>query len=476
MMGSPQLPWVKADGIPGGDWRMLPLLAAVIGLCGGPSHAQAAQAPPESSFASGTVERVQASVFEEIFNDQYARLNGRDAPTALNGMGITCRYAFAELMTSDDRRWQSVGGHFMERSPTERIRHLPTLDNARELMALAGLDMTEIMRFQELNKDGDRPALIAILAKYIDPKMDKYNRAALEGYDPALCLNATRDHVFRIDISEQTLDQIRGRVKLFHAGRHAEYRDRLEDYLRAYPNLSYLHVEIGNAYFAEGDLVAAEQWYDKGASVNPLNPMLAYSRAFCHLARGDAAAAVESLTESVMTCRNNFLAWLALDCLLSARGGRICDHRFQNRTDIIVDTATIIVDKRQTQNVLEPWLYYAAAELATKHPRCRTWCGFDSWDLEAIEYYKIAHLLGMYLASKSKDESVFDPYLEDLSSIFEAGYLRQYVLFDKIAPYSQYFRVATLPEAERAQMRRYVDRFVIVQPDQRASPIPAQPN
>lgn len=82
----------------------------------------------------------------------------------------------------------------------------------------------------------------------------------------------------------------------------------------------------------------------------------------------------------------------------------------------------------------------------------------------------------MYLASKSKDESVFDPYLEDLSSIFEAGYLRQYVLFDKIAPYSQYFRVATLPEAERAQMRRYVDRFVIVHPDQRASPVPAQPN
>jgi tetratricopeptide (TPR) repeat protein len=401
------------------------------------------------------------SPFELIFNQQHAALNAQDAPTILEGMGITCTYSVAELPTRDDGNWKIVGTSVTERSPTEQLRMLPTSENAAELLALTGLDMREILRCRELQAAGDRAGLIALLAKYIEPRMDKYNRKSVEGYDPTLCLNASGDRVYRLDITEGKLDEIRASVKLFHAGRYTEYRARLEKYLKEYPNLSYLHASIGNAYFAEGDLAGAEQWYRQGASANALNPMLGYSMAFCRLAEGDEAGAIEALTGAVIACRNSLLAWLALDCLLPGQGGSTYDHRFRNRTYVGVNSAHITVDKVPSQNVLDPWLYYGMAELVTQHARSGAWQGFDTWDLEALEYYKISHLLGMYYVQKSRAPESYDQDLEYLQNVFEAGYLPQYVLFEKIAPYTQYYRVAAQSSAGQLRMREYVERYVI---------------
>lgn len=401
------------------------------------------------------------SPFEAIFNQRFAALRAEDAPTVLEAAGIEVTYNVIELPTRDDRAWTWDGTGRRERSATEQLRQLPTTEHAAELLALSGLDMREILGAEALRAAGDRAAMVALLAKYIEPRMDKHNRKSLEGYDPALCLNATRDRVYRLDVPERDLDAIRASVKLFHAGRHADYRAELEKWLAKYPGLSYLHVAIGNSHFAEGDLARAEQWYRQGATANPLNPMLGYSMAFCRLAEGDAPRAIEALTGSVIACRNNMLAWLALECLLPGQGGVARDHRFRNRVIVAPVVAHITVDKVGTQHVLEPWLHYGAAELVTAHERSRTEKGFDTWDLEAIEYYKVAHLLGMYLVQKSRDPDTADATLEFMLSVLEAGYLPQYVLYEKIAPYTQYHRVAALPEPDRARMREYIDRYVI---------------
>lgn len=401
------------------------------------------------------------SPFEFIFNQRFAALQAEDAPTVLEKCGIEVTYSVAALPTRDDRNWQWSGNSMRERSETEQLRMLPTTEHAAELLALSGLDMREIQGAEALRAAGDRAAMVALLAKYIEPRMDKHNRKALEGYDPALCLNAARDRAYRLDIPERDLEAIRASVKLFHAGRHADYRARLEEWLARYPQLSYLHVALGNSCFAEGDLARAEQWYRQGASANPLNPMLGYSLAFCRLAEGDAPRAIEALTGSVMACRNNMLAWLALECLLPGQGGQVRDHRFRNRVLVNPAAAHITVDAVAAQSALEPWLYCGAAELVTGHDRSRQEKGFDQWDLEAIEYYKLSHLLGMYLVQKAKDPATGDPGLDFLQMVFEEGYLPQYVLYEKIAPYAQYHRVAVLPEPERARLREYIDRYVI---------------
>lgn len=401
------------------------------------------------------------SPFRWIFNKQFASLNAEDAPTILKGMGITGTYSVAVLPTRDDGTAKMVGMSLTERSPTEQLRMLPTTENAAELLALSGLDMREILRWEELRNAGDRAGLVALLTKYIEPRMDKHNRKAVEGYDPTMCLNPTGDRAYRLDITEGDLARIRSAVKLFHAGRYAEYREQLAKHLDEYPNLSYLHVAIGNAHFAEGNLAEAEQWYRRGASANALNPMLGYSMAFCRLAEGDAPGAIEALTGAVITCRNSMLAWLALECLLPGQNGRTQDHRFRNRTYVDINRAHVTVDRVPAQNVLEPWLYYGMAELVTQHSRSGAWHGFDSWDLEAIEYYKISHLLGMYLVQKADGVQAYDQDLEFLQGVFEAGYLPQYVLFEKIAPYTQYHRVMAQPAAGRARMREYVERYVV---------------
>jgi len=439
------------------------LLATVFFVHTGTTGIKMARAQSKSGSEVDSYESSDSSAFEMIFNQHYPDISCKDAPSVLSGQGITCRYSIIELPTRDDGKIQISGGKRTPRSPTRLIRVLPTITDAREILALTGLDMMDIMEYGALSAVGDRDRLIAILTRLIEPKMDKHNKMALEGYDPRLCVNATGDHIYHLDIPSDKMEDIKGSVKLFHAGRYAEYRERLEEHLSEYPNLSYLYVGIGNAYFAEGDLVQAQQQYRKGASANPMNPMLGYSMAFCHLANGDASKAIEALTGSVMTCRNNMLAWLALDCLLSGQGGGVVDRRFRNRTYVAVDLARIWVDKGVPPRLLEPWLYYAAAEIATEHQRSGIWNGFEAWDLEAIEFYKVAHLLGMYIIQKHKNDAIYDPYLETLESIYEAGYLRQYVLFDKIAPYAQYQRISTMPMAEKQKMRQYIDRFVIRQ-------------
>lgn len=103
------------------------------------------------------------------------------------------------------------------------------------------------------------------------------------------------------------------------------------------------------------------------------------------------------------------------------------------------------------------------AELVTQHARSGAWQGFNlAWDLEALEYYKISRTcFGMYYVQKSRAPESYDQDLEYLQNVFEAGYLPQYVLFEKIAPYTQYYRVAAQSSAGQLRMREYVERYVI---------------
>ncbi len=307
------------------------------------------------------------SAFELIFKQSYPNIRCQDAPSILNGLGITIRYSVMELSTRYEKTWRFSGKGFERRTPTDLFKASPTIADGRQLLALSGLDMMDIMQHEELTAAGERDRLVALLTTFINPKLDKYNRMALEGYDPRMCINASRDHVYQLDIDSGKLNDIRKSAKLFRAGRYEEYRAKLQEYLQDYPSLSYLHVGIGNSYFAEGDLMRAQQWYRQGALANPMNPMLGYSMAFCHLVNGDVPLAIEALTGSVMICRNNLFSWLALDCLLSGEGGRVIDQRFRNRTRAA--GAMIWVDKGVQPRLLESWLYYGAAEIAINHQR-----------------------------------------------------------------------------------------------------------
>ncbi len=439
------------------QWKLLLATGILLHLCLPGidfANAQTGSGPETKSY-----EPVKGSAFELIFNQHYPDIYCKDAPRMLKEMGITCRYSIIEMRTRYNKRWRFAGKGFERRLPKEQLITPPTIADGRELLALSGLNMMDILDYKALIAAGDRDGLFALLARYIDPKMDKYNRMAVDGYDPEMCINATRDHVYSLDIESGTLNDIRKSAKLFHTGRYEEYRVKLQEYLPEYPNLSYLHVGIGNSYFAEGDLVRAQQWYRKGASANPLNPMLGYSMAFCYLANGDGPKAIEALTGSVVTCRNNLLAWVALECLLSDEGGRVIDRRFRDRT--YARGTHIWVDKGVQPRLVESWLYYAAADIVINNKRTELQTVFDTWDIEEFEFYKVAHLLGMYIFQKQEVGAASDPYLEALVAIYQAGYLRQYVLYDKIAPFTRYHLTSTMSEKEKQELRDYIDRFVI---------------
>ncbi len=391
---------------------------------------------------------VDASVFDTIFAEGYPHLHCPNAPTLLNELGVKVMYRFGVLPL-----------HATWNTREDEVRSLPTLSDAFDMLALSGLDMREILKYKELLARDDRRGLITLLGKYLEPDLDKHNLRALEGYDPALCVNAGRDHVFRIAIDDAALEKIRGASRLYHSGRYTEYRAKLQTYLQQYPNLSLLHVAMGNACFAEGDLAGAAQWYRQGASANPANPMLGYSMALCHLADGNTDAAIDALTAAVTTCRTNLLSWMALDCLLPTVGGQLVDNRFRPRVVPIADV--LVVEKGSAEKVLLPWLYYGAAAMVIWDERTRWPRGINTWDLEAVEYYKIAHLLGAYMVQKRRDPELFDPALERIRNVYEAGLLRQFVLYEVITPYRQGQRLVLLRGDEQAKMRDYIDRFVV---------------
>ena len=86
---------------------------------------------------------------------------------------------------------------------------------------------------------------------------------------------------------------------------------------------------------------------------------------------------------------------------------------------------------------------------------------FDACDMVDRETYRLLHLLGCYLVLRSQKPDLYDAGLESLEVIRKAGFLREYVIFDRIAPYTQYARTATLTAEGRSQLREYVLRFGI---------------
>jgi len=401
------------------------------------------------------------SGFEVIFKRHYPDLDCRDAPTVLNGSGITCMYTVTELPYGDDRTWEVRNNSRMNRPRGEMNRTFPTMGDVRFLFSLSGLDMSDILRHDELLAAGERSTLLGILTRLIDPKMDKHNKKSLEGFDPTLCLNDAGDHVFDLRIDESVLADILGKEHLFHKGRYEKYRSELMQYLADHPRLSDLHVGIGNSFFAEGDLAQAMRWYASGLAANPLNPMLEYSMSFCHPMNGETDRAIESLIASIFACRNNMFSWMALEELLSEQGKRIMDRRFKNMVIVDVERTTISISKSVSPGVMLPWLYYGAAEIASEHDRGRRWGSFGNWKREAVELYRVAHLLGKYVILKGEGTDTYDPFLESLESIYRNGYLQEYVLFDKITPYDQYYLISVLPEDGKLKMRAYFDRFII---------------
>ena len=81
----------------------------------------------------------------------------------------------------------------------------------------------------------------------------------LEGYDPILCINDARNHVYRLQIDKAVLKDIESKERLFHDGRYEKYRAELMEFLAEYPKMSDLHVGIGNSFFTEGKLEKAKE-------------------------------------------------------------------------------------------------------------------------------------------------------------------------------------------------------------------------
>ncbi|MCB1151954.1 hypothetical protein KDK88_10405, partial [bacterium] len=96
-----------------------------------------------------------------------------------------------------------------------------------------------------------------------------------------------------------------------------------------------------------------------------------------------------------------------------------------------------------------------------EHERSLHLADFDACDMVDRETYRLLHLLGCYLVLRSQNPDLYDAGLESLEVIRKAGFLREYVIFDRIAPYTQYARTATLAPEERSHLREYVLRFGI---------------
>jgi len=440
-------------------------LALALGLAAlHPALAWALQPSPAGGNTDDAYDLSPDTAFERAFHELYPQLPCRDAPTVLHELGLICRYSIVEFGTQYGKRWRFAGKRGERHTPTDRLEPPPTAADARQLLALSGLDMDEILQYRELGAADRRDELVALLTRYIEPDMDLTNRKSLEGYDPAMCINEAGDHVYRLDVDEGVLNDVRRAAHLLHAGRHDDYRKRLLELLAEHPRLSLIHVGLGNSYFAQGDLAQAQQWYRRGAAANPMNPMLGYSMAFCFLAQGDADRAIDSLTRAFMVCRTNVLVWLALDTLLTAEGGRAVDLRFRDRTYVTPGLELVRVEKGMPPGIVECWLYYGAAEIALNHSRGELMTVFDGWDIQECEAYKVIHLLGRYLMQKRMSNPAYDPYLESLREIYDSGYLKEYVLFEMIAPYTRYYLTSLLTGEDEQKLRRYVERYVTGRP------------
>ena len=63
---------------------------------------------------------------------------------------------------------------------------------------------------------------------------------------------------------------------------------------------------------------------------------------------------------------------------------------------------------------------------------------------------------------REQDLAIRDSYLESLRSIYEAGYLRQFVQFEMIAPFTRYQLTSLLSPEDRVKLGKYIERFVVI--------------
>ncbi|HRX50618.1 MAG TPA: tetratricopeptide repeat protein [Candidatus Krumholzibacteria bacterium] len=424
--------------------RIRAVLLLVLLLCLG---ARAAETPfdPRSE---------DLSIFDVLVRTHCPGLDLPDAPTILKESGLTLEYVWGKLPYDERPRPTLRGSRLARRSPLDLNLAFVEMSDVQALLRIAGLDMRRLVA-------DDPEERRAALAALIDPKMDRINKDQILGYDPRLCLNDDGSRVYLLDVDDAVLKDLQRAERLYQRGEHQEYRARLLALLADHPRFSALHVGLANSFFAEGETGQARQWLAQGIRSNPLNPMLHYSLAFCHLADGRRDEAVDALVESVLTCRTNMLSWCALDVVLGADGRRAVDRRFRNHTSVDPNSSLVGLDMGLSRDMRDPWLYYAAASVAVDHERSLHLADFDACDMVDRETYRLLHLLGCYLVLRSQKPDLYDAGLESLEVIRKAGFLREYVIFDRIAPYTQYARTATLTAEGRSQLREYVLRFGI---------------
>ena len=190
---------------------IISITSLVFDLGSGHLGIAAALAQQSAADGAGTTGIEGLSGFEIIFKRHYPDLECKDAPTVLNGSGITCQYGVVDMPFRDDRTWEVRNNRIQNRPRGEMIKTFPTMNDMKYLLSLSDLDMSDILKYNELLTSGNREELISAFTRLINPKMDKYNKKEIEGYDPNHCINDARNYIYNLRIEDSVLDDVRGK-------------------------------------------------------------------------------------------------------------------------------------------------------------------------------------------------------------------------------------------------------------------------
>lgn len=334
------------------------------------------------------------------------------------------------------------------------------------LPAFASEDDTPISSLKNIFDIVEKSGRFDTHLTYFDPgkELSDY-KALLKNNNPDQVLTTEKGEkvVSVYKPSPETAGIVAEALKLEMAGKSGQAEEALKKAILGEPQFSMPYVYMGQIYMKRGNFSEALLWLDRAVEKNPVNYTAYKMRAKCYLELNQPDKQKENLILAIIFNRNDAEAWETLSNMGRRQGFKVYNDAFIPLYSIEKmnnGKIRIYVDKDTAMR----WVPYAYSKAVWQYEpgyfEGKT--GEITYDYTTDEELDcVSNMIDAYRVFRERGKIRKDPMLERMIRIEDRFFLREFVLFDVIAPLYPDILV-TMDDKYIMDMIDYVNEFVLV--------------
>lgn len=269
--------------------------------------------------------------------------------------------------------------------------------------------------------------------------------------------------VIKYQVSKEVMELIEKAKQMHSRTRYEKAEELLKKASEADPEYSMVYVFIGNTYHSRENYKEAINWYNKAIEKNPVNFTAYKMRANCHFKNNQLDLCKEDLKLAIICNRNDKQAMEQLENL-----GKSLNFRIYKKTFVPLYSLEkmdngkirIYIDKDQVIR----WMPYSFCKAVWRYEPnyFEKKTGEKEYHLTQMEEMEcIINTISAYESFIKRGQFDRDPMLERIKKIKERFFIKEFVLFEIIAP-QQPDALLTLDKVQLTDMLDYIEEFILL--------------